>query len=188
MSNQLLVNNKIENDKVLKAVPFKKIIRKTTAHKHNNYFEIIYLSQGSGFHFIDLKRYEIKPPVMFFVRQDQVHYWEIDSEPDVYVVILRKSFVEKSLDKELKSLIEQISSQCCLQLKDNSTIETLLELLTAENKISAECSFHVTEGLLKSILAKIIQVSKPIINKAETKSDLYHSFIQLVNTDAVVVN
>ena len=183
MSHQLLINNKIENDKVIKVAPFKKDIRKTNPHKHNNYFEIIYLSMGSGYHYIDLNKYVITPPVMFFVRQEQVHYWELTSEPEGFVIIIKKAFIEKSLDSELKSLLTKSSSQCCLQVTDNKTIEKLFELLVEENKVSGENSFQITEGLLKSLLAKVLEVSKPVINKAEVKSDLYQSFIHLLSTD-----
>ena len=44
MASGLTVNNKIESDRTIKIAPFKKEIRKTAPHKHNNYFEIIYLS------------------------------------------------------------------------------------------------------------------------------------------------
>jgi AraC family transcriptional activator of pobA len=182
MLHQLLINNKIENDKAIKVAPFKKDIRKTNPHKHNNYFEIIYLSMGSGHHYIDLNKYVITPPVMFFVRQEQVHYWELTSEPGGFVIIIKKAFVEKSLDSELKSLLTKSSSQCCLQVPDTNTIEKLFELLVEENKVG-ENSFQITEGLLKSLLAKVLEVSKPIINKAEVKSDLYQSFIHLLNAD-----
>lgn len=183
MPHQLLINNKIESDKVLKVAPFKKGIRKTTPHKHNNYFEIIYLSQGSGYHYIDLNRYAIKPPVVFFVRQEQVHYWDITSEPDGYVVIIRRPFVEKSVDSELKSLLAQISSECCLQLTETNTIEKLLELLTEENNAGGSNSFPIIEGLLKSLVAKVLEVAKPVSTKQEHKSDLFQSFIQLLSAD-----
>lgn len=188
MPHQLIINNKIENHKVIKVTPFKKGVRTTTPHKHNNYFEIIYLSQGSGYHHIDLNRYAINPPVMFLVRQEQVHYWEITSEPEGYVVIIRKPFVEKSLDSELKSLLTQISSECCLHFEDTKTIENLLELLTEEINIDGRNNFHITEGLLKSLLAKILDVSKPITKKAEHKSDLFQAFIQLLSADNGVKN
>lgn len=183
MASQLIIKDKIETEKVIKVAPFKKDIRKTNPHKHNNYFEIIYLSHGKGYHYIDLNKYTITPPVMFLVRQEQVHYWELTTEPDGYVVIIRKAFIERSLDNELKSLLTKISGQCCLQVSDNSTIEKLLELLTEENKVSGENSFQITEGLLKSLLAKVLEVSKPVINKAAIKPDLYQSFIQLLSAD-----
>jgi AraC family transcriptional activator of pobA len=188
MPRQLLINTKIEKDKVIKAAPFKKGVRTTPAHKHNNYFEIIYLSQGSGFHHIDLNKYAINPPVIFLVRQEQVHYWDITSEPDGYVVIIRKPFVEKSLDSELKSLLTQISGECCLYLKDTNTIEKLLELLTEEINTDGSNNFQITEGLLKSLLAKVLEVSKPVTKKTEHTSDLFQAFIQLLGADNGVKN
>ena len=188
MPQELLINNKIESDRIIKITSFKKGIRRTTPHKHNNYFEIIYLSQGNGYHYIDLNKYAITPPVMFFIRQEQVHYWDITSEPDGYVVIICKPFVEQSLDSELKSLLAQISSECCLQLSDTNTIEKLLQLLTEENNLSGINNFQITEGLLKSLLAKVFEVSQHITTKQEHKSDLFQAFIHLLTSDNGIKN
>ena len=65
-------------------------------HKHNNYFEIIYLSKGSGYHYIDLGKYAVAPPVMYFIRQEQVHYWQLETEPEGYVVIIKKHLLKKA--------------------------------------------------------------------------------------------
>src|ERR1044072_5924779 len=119
MSFQLEIKDKIEAEINIKVAPFKKEIRKTTPHKHNNYFEIIYLSEGGGYHFIDSRQFEVKPPVMYFVRKEQVHYWDLDREPEGFVVIIKKSFISKSLDNELKSLLTRISSLSSLAVKDN---------------------------------------------------------------------
>ncbi len=180
MTSQLLIKDKIETEKLIKTAPFKKDIRKTNPHKHNSYFEIIYLSKGSGYHYIDTNKYAVEPPIMYFIRQEQVHFWELETEPEGYVVIIKKAFIEKSLDNELKSLLTRISAECCLQLNDNKTIEKLLQLLTEENTTGDDNAFHITEGILKSLLAKVLQVSQPMINKAEIKSDLYHSFTELL--------
>ena len=184
----LQIKNKIEFDNNIKIAPFKKHIRETTPHKHNNYFEIIYLSEGSGYHYIDSRKFEVKPPVIYFIRKEQVHYWELDSEPDGFVVIIKKSFIEKSLDNELKSLLTKVSGQNSLYVKDNSTINILFTLLAEENKTESENAFHITEGLLKALLAKVLGVAKPVINKAEIKSDLYQSFLALLNTGQVAKN
>ena len=188
MSSQLILKDKIETEKFIKITPFKKEVRKTSPHKHKNYFEIIYLSDGSGYHYIDLHKYTITSPVMFFVRQEQVHYWDITTEPNGYVVIIRKSFIEKSLDSELKGLINQISSECCLQLSNTNTIEKLLELL-ADEYMSGENSLHIIEGLLKSLLAKVFQVSQPVKNdKGHHQSDLFQSFIQQLSSGSEIHN
>jgi AraC family transcriptional regulator, transcriptional activator of pobA len=186
MLQQLEVKDKIELDKSVKITPFKKEIRKTTPHKHNSYFEIIYLSEGSGYHFIDSRRFEVKPPIMYFIRQEQVHYWELDTEPEGFVVIIKKAFITKSLDNELKSLLSRISGQNSLYLNDNLLIHSLLEILAKENQADERKNFHVLEGLLKALLAKVVDVAKPVVNKQELKADLYQSFVEMLNTAAVV--
>lgn len=188
MRKDLPVKNKIELDKVIKVAPFKKDIRKTTPHKHNSYFEIVYLSKGKGNHFIDSRKYPVSPPVMYFVRKEQVHYWELTTEPEGFVVIIKKSFIQKSLDSELKSLFTKISGQSSLSVKDNTTIHKLFELLTEENKVDGENTFHIIEGLLKALLSKVLEIAKPVIKKAEIKSDLYQSFLSLLSSGDTIKN
>ncbi|MGN6541485.1 MAG: AraC family transcriptional regulator [Ginsengibacter sp.] len=188
MALKLIIKNKIGTERTIKISPFKKDIRKTNPHKHNNYFEIIYLSNGSGFHYIDQNKYLIKPPVLFFIRQEQVHYWELENEPEGYVLIIKKNFIGRSLDNELKSLFTRISSQCCLQITETGTIEQIMQLLAEESKADDESVFHIMEGLLKSLLAKILQVSQQVINSAEVKSDTYHSFTELLRAGSGIKN
>ncbi len=188
MAKQLQIKDKIETGKTIQVTPFKKDIRKTIPHRHNNYFEIIYLSEGRGHHYIDSRKYEVNPPVMYFIRKEQVHYWELDTEPDGFAVIIKKSFIEKSLDNELKTLFTNISRQSSLSVKENKTIHKLLEILVEETNIEAESSFHIIEGLLKALLSKVLQVAKQVINKAEIKSDLYQSFLILLSAEPLVKN
>lgn len=188
LKENVQIKNKIEQDRNLKAAPFKKDIRKTTPHKHDNYFEIIYLSKGSGFHFIDNFQHKVNPPVLFFVRKEQVHHWELTNEPKGYVVIIKKSFIEKTLDSELKSLFSKVSKLCCISVKSNETIEKLLELLTEENKIVAEHTFTITEGLLKALLSKILEIARPTLKTPSTKSDLYNSFSEMLSSGETLKN
>src|SRR3546814_11938428 len=79
-STSIPVKNKIAEDRHLKVEPFRKEVRVTKPHKHKQYFEIVYLSGGSGAHWIDGTRYEVRPPVLFFINRDQIHYWELQGE------------------------------------------------------------------------------------------------------------
>ena len=77
----------------VKVPPFKTNIHKTVSHRDNNYFGIIYLSAGSGFHFIDYQKHSVSPPVVFFVRSEQVHGFELSDviEPSGFVLIVKKN-------------------------------------------------------------------------------------------------
>lgn len=183
MSEPLPVKDKIETEKSIKIAAFRKHVRHTQPHKHNGYLEMIYLSKGSGIHGIDSMEYPIEPPVLHIVRQEQVHFWRLESEPEGYVVIIKKSFFEKSLDGELKSLFAAISARCCLRVEDNTMIESVLEMLTRENQAHGEKAHTITEGLLKALLAKILQVAQPDFSGAEAQPGLYRSFLNLLSLD-----
>ncbi len=188
MGQQLEIKDKTETTDVIKILPFRKDVRKTTPHKHNNYFEIIYLSQGGGYHSIDSRKYPVTPPIIYFIRKEQAHHMELVGEPEGFVLIIKKSFIEKSLDNELKLLLTKISSQTCLSLFDSSTTQFLFELLTKENKIQSQNTFHIVEGLLKALLAKILEVAQPVINTPALRSDLYQAFLDLLTTGQMIKN
>jgi AraC family transcriptional regulator, transcriptional activator of pobA len=188
MPRSLEIKDKTDAGDLIKVLPFKKEVRKTTAHKHNNYFEIIYLTGGSGFHSIDSRRYPVTPPIIYFIRREQAHHLELEGDPEGYVLIIKKNFLEKSLDNKLKLLLSKISNQTCLGITDNLTINNLFELLTKENKVQSVNTFHIVEGLLKALLAKILAVAQPVMNSQELRSDLYQSFLDKLTSGQLIKN
>jgi AraC family transcriptional regulator, transcriptional activator of pobA len=71
--DSLEIKNKLESQQLFKISPFKEVIKRTKPHKHDAYFEIIYLSQGAGFHWVDTQQFQINPrlyisfPVSFII-------------------------------------------------------------------------------------------------------------------------
>jgi AraC family transcriptional activator of pobA len=153
MSIPITVKNKIQENQALKVSPFRKEVRVTIPHKHNSYFEIIFLSKGSGFHYIDSQGFEVVPNSVFFVRKEQMHYWELSSEPEGFVAIIKKDFFDHSIDKEINKLLLQLSKNAFLQLKNAESINKIFQLLVDE--LAEGLSAIVVEGLLKALLAKI---------------------------------
>lgn len=188
MNHSIDVKEKIGSDKIIKIAPFKKEVRVTKAHKHHNYFEIIYLSKGGGFHSIDSNKYDIVPPTIFFVRKEQIHYWELDSEPEGFVVIIKKKFVEVSLDKEIKTLLYKLSKTEMLHLTEPDTITILLQLLAQESLLENATSNLIVEGLLKALLAKLLVEESSFMRNNGAEADLYHSFRELLSQEGRLQN
>lgn len=191
MSESLLIKDKSDDGKAIKVSPFRKEVKKTAPHKHNNYFEIIYLSKAAGCHFIDNIKYEINPPVVFFIRREQVHNFEMHDEcdPTGYVTIIKKKFIDESMDGELKNLFTSASNYSCLYPQTADTIQAIFELLTNENNQENKGNFHVIEGLLKALLAKILEVSEPIsVARQKIKTDFYQAYIELLSTNRPIKN
>lgn len=175
MKKSIIVKDKIEKTELIKVSPFRKEIQKTTPHKHNDYFEIIYLVKGKGTHTIDYIQYPIETPTVFFVRKEQVHHWNIEALPEGYVLLLKKVFVEQSMDNELKNLLTRSSALNCLHLKERDTVETLFQLLIFEK------DYTVIEGILKALLAKIINTALPVSLSIKKNSDMMLLFRELLN-------
>ncbi len=188
MPSKLNIKDKSDTGTLIKISPFRKDIRKTEPHKHNSYFEIVYLSKGKGVHYIDNNGYPIHPPIVFFIRKEQVHNWHITSSPDGYVLILKKTFVERSLDNELKKLLAKASTLSSTPVKNASAVNGLFKMLVSENNTSIEMNFTVIEGLLKALLAKILETAPPYNQQNRYKLDLFESFREILYQRSEVKN
>lgn len=162
MNAHIEIRDKTEQADTIKITPFKKDTRKTTPHRHNNYLEIIYLSKGTGIHTIDLRHFEIQPPVVFIIRKEQIHWWNIVDEPEGYVLLIKKAFADTSADREIKQLIAHISKATLITVEDTRSIEPLLYLLEKEYQRKPLFNSVLLEGLLKALFATLLQWEKPL--------------------------
>ncbi len=60
-------------------------------HKHD-FYEVLYLSNGFGYHIIDSNKYEIKPPCIFFMSPGQAHKLELSKDIEGYIFIFTAEF------------------------------------------------------------------------------------------------
>jgi AraC-like DNA-binding protein len=186
MKTELEIKDKTRQTEGLKVAPFRAHIRKTSPHKHNNYFEIIYLTKGKGSHTIDTKEYEIKTPVIFTIRKEQIHFWDIKTEPEGFVLIIKKTFIENCLDKDIKRLISELSAQTCLFPKENAAID-IFKILLHEYQEKKTANRSIIDGLLKALLAKLLESVTPNISK-NSKSTIFQKFIDLLSKESELTN
>ena len=181
------VKDKSSQSDLLKIEPFKKHIRVTKPHKHKKYFEIVFLSGGTGKHSIDHQTFDIKPPILFFIRREQVHHWQLESEPEGYVLILKKEFFDQSNDAEVSQLLSQLANLSCIALKEAEALEQLFKML--EGEFSQKSSFQkpIIEGLLKAIFAKVLTypVNQP---KRKTTNDTFQAYLEMLTATEDIKN
>ncbi|MEM7343266.1 MAG: AraC family transcriptional regulator [Chloroflexota bacterium] len=70
--------------------------RSAKPNRHT-FYELFYLTEGSGLHYIDFKGYPIQPHTFYAVTPGQVHYWGIEQPIKGYVILFLNEFV--SLDQ-----------------------------------------------------------------------------------------
>lgn len=182
MSSKIIIKDKLEPKKLLKVAAFDNSKVVTKPHKHNGYLEIVFLSATSGKHTIDGIESPIKTPCILIIRRDSVHHWELAPPIEGFVLLVKKSFVDLSLDLEIARMVGEISKFDTIYLKENGIIPTLLEILAQEeNRI-------VQEGLFRSLLAKVLEDIDGIEQSTSISNDLYVRFIELLNTGSTIVN
>lgn len=187
VSTKIEVKDKI-NQSTIKVALSKKDTLRTTPHKHNSYFEIIYLSKGAGIHVIDSVKYPVKTPVVYNIRREQLHYWELESQPEGYVLILKKEFVDHSLDKQLKELLNNVCLLPYIHLQKGHKIGQLFQMLLDEYKPDQNNNTPVIEGLLKVLLAKIISIGRSLTSDNGQNRNLFQEFYQLLTQDKLLKN
>lgn len=60
-------------------------------HRHD-FYEVLYLSGGSGYHIIDSNHYKIEPPCIFFMTPGQTHKLELSKDIDGYIFLFARDF------------------------------------------------------------------------------------------------
>jgi AraC family transcriptional activator of pobA len=72
-------------------------------HRHD-FYEILYLNNGSGFHIIDNNRYPISPPCVFFMSPGQTHKLELSQDISGYIFLFTSEFYLINQDRKSRLL------------------------------------------------------------------------------------
>ncbi len=123
--NVIPLTSKMEMFELFKVSRMKEIIKPTKPHKHTGYFELIFLSKGSGTHTIDDKVYQVNAPDIFFLRPNQTHCWDFSSIPKGYVLLFKEEIFN---NQSIRDLISRMPP--CLPIEQDDFIESLFTKLT----------------------------------------------------------
>jgi AraC family transcriptional regulator, transcriptional activator of pobA len=146
-------------------------------HRHD-FFEVLYLQKGSGYHVIDANKYEIKPPCVFFMSPGQAHKLELSNDIEGFIFIFTADFYLLNRSNQ-NSLIEFPffytihQDNPPLLLKDEKDIRFLEDLFRqsiAEISRPGDYFLEMLRSILDLILttcAARYQVSENMLNKGK---------------------
>jgi AraC family transcriptional activator of pobA len=184
----ITVKNKLEQEQLFKISRFKEVIKRTVPHKHDAYFELIYLSEGAGFHWIDTKKFQIIPPVVYFL-SGQLHYWEMTSTPKGYVMLFRENFFNSIKHKDLMNLIESLEDTVDFVLSPDDKIDFIFEEMEKEYKNPSGYSIELIQGYLQVALVKLLRHKEQMNIPTVTKNhEIFRKFQQLIRNANPVSN
>jgi quercetin dioxygenase-like cupin family protein len=127
-------------------------------HRHD-FFEVLFLTKGSGIHVIDSSEYKIVPPCVFFMSPGQAHKLELSTDIEGYIYIFAADYYLYDKNNQNRLLefpffftINQDNPP--LQLNEESDSLFIQQLfLKAINELDKESpSINLLRSLLDSIL------------------------------------
>ena len=141
-------------------------------HRHD-FYEVLYLSKGSGFHVIDGNKYEIQPPCVFFMSPGQAHKLEFSNDIEGYIFIFTAEFYLINQNNQNRLIefpffftIRQDNPPILLTKKENVTfLETLFQKGIGE--LANKENYSVE--LLRSILDLILTFCSTIYTSSEPR-------------------
>jgi AraC family transcriptional regulator, transcriptional activator of pobA len=135
-------------------------------HRHD-FYNLIFITQGSGTHDIDFKKFDVVPNQLFFMNDGQVHEWDLSPDIKGFTLFFKKEFY---------NVAEPIFSLPNLPFFHNSAneaqmvvfepdeaqvIEHFFEDMYNELKKGQTHNMAIIKTLIKIILIRSLRVYQP---------------------------
>ena len=177
MKPQLInTKNKLDEGLLFKISRFKEKIKKTSPHKHDDYYELIFLSEGEGFHWIETKKYMVSPPEFYFLKPGQLHFWQFTSVPRGFVILFKAVFFDSLKETDIVNLYRQLTDKFRIPVPDNYNPDILLNEIFREFSETNAYSLHIIHGYLRALFAKILQLAEIQSQENNMPISLYEKF------------
>lgn len=184
MGDKLIgIRNKLNEGLTFKISRFKEIIKKTNPHKHDEYYELIFLSEGSGFHCIESEKHIVSSPEVYILKPGQLHFWQFTSIPKGFVMLFKASEFDIVSESDLWEMLRKFSDIVRLDLKSGGFPEFLLNEIYEEFTFGAEYSREIIHGLLKALLGKLLQASEKLSGKPGVPRAIFGKFQALLDKE-----
>lgn len=174
--------NKLEKDQLFKISRFKERIKKTKPHKHEGYYELIYIHSGEGFHWVEVDHYKISAPEVYFLKPGCMHCWQFTSIPSGYVILFKEEYFDALREPNLLDLLQKFTGEWKLSLTEEDQLEFLFLELLREYQRPGYFSSQIINGYLQVLFAKILQLSDHKDEVIVTKSNLSSRFQIMLGT------
>ncbi|OKJ16275.1 AraC family transcriptional regulator [Kitasatospora sp. CB01950] len=128
-------------------------------HRHS-FYEMIYVTKGSGTHVVDLAEYRIEPPALYVVLPGQVHHWARARQLDGWVLLFNEDFLHRHPEDLalLRALAGTAVSRPSRQ--GHGELSRLLTELTAEYQAGLDGGLGVLQALLHVLLVRALRAAR----------------------------
>lgn len=182
MSGSIAQKSKLDGALLFKIAPMKPVIKTTRPHGHRSYFELIFLTEGGGKHWIDIDGYDIVRNSLYLIQPGQVHFWEMTEIPAGYVLMFRDDFlIEHHLSARDLATAAEVLNGRNLPPDQAGQVTELLGHIEAEYLVSGQESGKILASYLNILILRL----KTWAQRSEVPprdASFLHRFRTLVDT------
>lgn len=182
-SSSINTKNKLDTGLSFKVSPFREVIKKTKPHKHDQYFELIFLSRGEGFHQIESEKFVVSSPDLYFLKPGQLHFWQFTSIPKGFVILFNFNEFDAINENRLIELIRKLTDTTRLKIQPDKFPAHLFEDIFYEFQLNTQYSKEIIHGLLNAIFGKLLQIKEENPVNKSLPQPVYEKFMQLLNKE-----
>lgn len=132
-------------------------------HRHD-YFEILFIEDGSGEHIIDYESYEIKPPVFYFLSRGQIHFWKLKKSLKGKVLLFPREFLippstnyNQEGDLSIFNLLSK-APYVCINKNDLPKINEILTNIKEEYSRESNRNLSMHRAYLHILLTNLFRI------------------------------
>jgi AraC-like DNA-binding protein/quercetin dioxygenase-like cupin family protein len=179
-NNHIDIKNKLDEGLTFKISRFKEQIKKTKPHKHDEYYELIFLNDGEGFHCIESEKFMITTPEFYFLKPGQLHFWQFTSIPKGFVIILKNNEFNPVNENLLIDLLLKLTDITRLEIQQDKYPTHILEDIFNEYQLNTQYSKEIIHGLLRALFGKLLQKKAEEPTNINQRQPVYERFMHLL--------
>lgn len=138
-------------------------------HRHD-FYNLLYITQGSGTHEIDFNKFDVVPNQLFFMNDGQVHSWQLSDDVKGFTFFFKKEFY--NVAEPIFSLPNlpffhnsaNEAQMVIFQPEEGQVIEHFFEDMLNEFEKGLAFNDAIIKTILKIILIRSLRVYQPNFN------------------------
>ena len=158
----------------------------------HTFYEVFWVTEGSGTHIIDFIEYEIRPNTLFFVGRGLVHYWNIRERLNGVVLLFKADLFHILGDDNFLTSLEifQANSQhgaLYLEAEEAAWVDETLEQIEGEFTNQFFSRSQMITAMLQMLLIRVQRLAmsqQTLTADGSAKVNLTRRYLQLIDQDA----
>jgi AraC-like DNA-binding protein len=154
-------------------------------HRHN-FYTVCLVIKGNGVHVIDFEKIDIKPDRLFFIKPEQIHFWQISPRSKLAIIQFSVDYLARLFNPDsIPAIHSALKQYIDLQTEESGLIYSIINKIDTENNKNDLNSDKIIQAQIFIILAEIERLSRiETVQKSKgNKIEILNNFKRLLNAN-----